>query len=74
MPFIDLGASGLSYRPVSGDHLNIKSSSLSVQFDKAGITANRAALLVGNVFKGLRVALSVHLRDYTTELGLLRST
>jgi len=35
--------------------------------------ADRAALLVGDIFRGPRVALPVHLRDYTTELGLLRS-
>jgi hypothetical protein len=48
--FIDLDASGLSHGPVSGDHLDVKSPPLPAQFDKAQMTADRAALLVGDVF------------------------
>jgi hypothetical protein len=73
MPFMDLGAPGLSHGPVSGDHLDAESPPLPAQFDKARVTADRAALLVGDVFRGPWVALPVHLRDCTTELALLRS-
>ena len=45
----------------------------SEPFDKPWTTADRAALLVGDIFRGPRVALPVHLRDCTTELGLLWS-
>jgi hypothetical protein len=72
MPFVDLGASGLWHGSVSGDYLNVKSPPLPAQFDKAWITANKAALFVGNVFRGPRVVFSVYLRDVTTKLGLLR--
>jgi hypothetical protein len=34
---------------------------------------SKAALLVGDIFRGSRVALPVHLRNCSTELGLLRS-
>jgi hypothetical protein len=51
----------------------VKLPPLPAQFDKPRMTADRAALLVGDVFRGSRVALSVHLRDCSTELGLLRS-
>src|SRR5271169_1550290 len=68
-----LGASGLSHGPVLGDHLAVKLPLLPTHFDKPRTTADRAALLVGDVFRGPRVALPVHLSDCTTELGLLRS-
>jgi hypothetical protein len=51
----------------------MKSSPLLTQFDKPRITTNKVALLVGDVFRGPRVALPVHLRDVTIELSLLRS-
>jgi hypothetical protein len=73
MPLVDLRASGLSHGPVSGDHLKAKLPPLPAQFDKPRTTADRAALLVGDIFRGPWVALPVHLRDCTTELGLLRS-
>jgi hypothetical protein len=73
IPFIRLGISGLSYRPVSYDHLDIKSPPLSTQFDKPRIAANKVTLLVDNIFKDSRVALPIYLRDVTIELGLLRS-
>jgi hypothetical protein len=37
------------------------------------MTVDRVALLVGDTFRGRRVALPVHLRDCTTELSLLWS-
>jgi hypothetical protein len=73
MPFIDLGIFGLSHRLVSGDYFDVKSVSLLAQFDKPRITINKAALLVGDVFRGFRVAFSIYLRDCIIELGLLRS-
>jgi hypothetical protein len=51
----------------------VKLLPLPAQFDKPRTTADKAALLVGDIFRGPRVALPVHLRDCTTELGLLRS-
>jgi hypothetical protein len=51
----------------------MESPLLLAQFDKARVTADRAALLVNNVFRGPWVAFPVYLRDYTTELALLRS-
>jgi hypothetical protein len=67
-----LGVSGLSRGPVSSDHLDAELLPLPAQLDKPRTTADRAALLVGDVFRGPRVALSNHLRDCTTEFGLLR--
>src|SRR5271163_4477345 len=70
---MDLGASSLSHGPVSGDHLDTKSPLLHAQFGKTWVTADGAALRVSDVFRGPGVALPVHLRDCSTELGLLRS-
>jgi hypothetical protein len=73
MPFMDLGALSLSHKPVSGDHFNVESPSLLAQFDKTRVTADKAALLVNNVFRGPWIAFPVYLRDYTIKLALLRS-
>ena len=70
---LSLGVSGLSRGPVSGDHLDAELLPLLAQLDKPRMTADRVALLVGDVFRGPRVALPNHLRDCTTEFGLLLS-
>ena len=64
---------GTGERLTSKAHLPSKSVALFTQIDEVFVPTEYLALLVGQVFRGFRVSVAVHLRYGMDQLGLRRT-